>query len=73
MNKVEIYVRFANEGTYYDKINVDPSKISNPRIFTDEVFFNIDGITVATRKEDWEKTNEEIINWKKKLPQSIFG
>lgn len=55
--KVEIYVRFANEGVYYDKINVDPSKISNPRIFTDEVFFNIDGITVATRKEDWIKLN----------------
>jgi len=58
MNKVEIYVRFANEGTYYDKINVDPSKITNPRIFTDEVFFNIDGITVATRKEDWEKIEQ---------------
>jgi hypothetical protein len=58
--KVEMYVRFANEGLYYDKINVDPNKISNPRIFIDEVFFNIDGITVATRKEDWEK----IEQWK---------
>ena len=48
------------KGLYYDKINVDPSKISNPRIFIDEVFFNIDGITVATRKEDWEK----IEQWK---------
>ena len=56
--KIEMYVRFANEGIYYDKINVDPSKISNPRIFTDEVFFNIDGITVATRKEDWEKIEQ---------------
>ena len=53
-----INVRFANEGVYYDKINVDPSKINNPRIFTDEVFFNIDGITVATRKEDWEKIEQ---------------
>ena len=55
MNNVEIYVRIANEGEYYNKIKIDPIKISNPRIFTDEVFFNIDGITVATRKEDWEK------------------
>lgn len=55
--KVEIYVRFANEGIYYDKINVDPTKIRNPRIFKDEVFFDIDGITVATRKEDWIKLN----------------
>lgn len=60
MNKVEIYVRFANEGVYYDKINVDPTKISNPRIFIDEVFFNIDGITVATRKEDWEKIEKTL-------------
>lgn len=60
MNKIEIYVRFANEGTYYDKINIDPSKISNPMIFKHEVFFKIDGITVATRKEDWEK----IEQWK---------
>ena len=58
--KVEMYVRFANESIYYDKIKVDPSKISNPRIFTDEVFFNIGSITVATRKEDWEK----IEQWK---------
>ena len=54
-------VRFPNEGEYYNKIKINPSKISNPRIFTDEVFFNIDGITVATRKEDWEK----IEQWEK--------
>ena len=53
--KIEIYVRFANEGTYYDKIYIDPSKISNPTIFTDEVFFTIDGIRVATSKEEWKK------------------
>jgi len=34
--KVEIYVRFANEGVYYDKINVDPSKINNPRILQEK-------------------------------------
>ena len=56
--KQEIFVRFANEGVYYNTIKIDPSKISNPRIFTDEVFFNIDGITVATRKEDWEKIEQ---------------
>ena len=60
MEKIEIYVRFANESNYYNKIKVDPSKISNPRIFKDEVFFNIDGITVATRKEDWEKVEKTL-------------
>jgi hypothetical protein len=58
MEKIEMYVRFSNEGEYYNKINVDPNKISNPRIFTDEVFFNIDGITVVTRKEDWNKIEQ---------------
>ena len=64
MEKIEIYVRFANEGTYYDKIYIDPSKISNPTIFTDEVFFTIDGIRVATPKEEWKKINlwDEIGN-----------
>jgi len=56
-NKIEIYVRFANESVYYNKVLIDPSKVSNPRIFTDEVFFTIDGITVATLKEEWQKLN----------------
>lgn len=59
MEKIEIYVRFPNESNYYNKIKVDPSKITNPRIFTDEVFFNIDGITVATLKEEWKKIGEK--------------
>ena len=28
MNNVEIYVRFANEGEYYNKIKIAKSKIS---------------------------------------------
>jgi hypothetical protein len=51
--KVEILVRFANEGTYYNTISIDPKKIEDPMIFTDEVFVTIDGIRVAMKKEDW--------------------
>ncbi len=51
--KVEVLVRFANEGVYYNTIKIDPSKISDPMIFTDEVFVTIDGIRVAMKKEDW--------------------
>jgi hypothetical protein len=57
MEKVELYIRIANEGLYHSKIKLDPSKISNVRIFTDEVFFDIDGFTVATPKEEWKKIN----------------
>jgi hypothetical protein len=60
MEKVDILVRFANEGTYYNTISIDPKKIEDPMIFTDEVFVTIDGIRVAMKKEDWNnlKLNE---------------
>jgi hypothetical protein len=53
MEKVEVLVRFANEGVYYNKIKIDPKKIEDPRVFKDEVFVRIDGITVAIKIEDW--------------------
>ena len=58
MEKVEVLVRFANEGVYYNTIKIDPSKISDPMIFPNEVFFTIDDIRVAIKKEDWEKIEE---------------
>jgi hypothetical protein len=58
MKKVEVLVRFANEGVYYSRITIDPKKIENPMVFTNEVFFTIDGIRVAVKKEDWILLNE---------------
>jgi hypothetical protein len=60
--KKEVFVRFANQGVYYTRIMVDPKKIEKPMIFTNEVFFNIDGIRVSVKKEDWEELQkiEEI-------------
>ena len=58
MEKIEVLVRFANEGVYYNTIKIDPYKISNPMIFPNEVFFTIDGIRVAIKKEDWEKIEQ---------------
>ncbi len=55
MEKKELYVRFANESTYYTKIRLDLKKVKNIRIFKDEVFFTIDDITVATTKDNWDK------------------
>lgn len=52
--KVEVLVRFANESVYYNKIKIDPTKIEDPRVFKDEVFVRIDGITVAIKIEDWD-------------------
>jgi len=53
MEKVEVLVRFANEGVYYNKIKIDPTKIEDPMVFIDEVFITIDGIRVAIKREDW--------------------
>jgi hypothetical protein len=55
MEKIDIFVRFANEGTYYNTISVDPKKIKDPMIFIDEVFITIDDVRVAIKKEDWNK------------------
>ena len=55
MERIDILVRFANEGTYYNTISVDPKKIKNPMIFIDEVFITIDDVRVAIKKEDWNK------------------
>ena len=51
--KVELLVRFANESVYYNKIKIDPTKIEDPMVFTDEVFVTIDSVRVAIKKEDW--------------------
>jgi hypothetical protein len=53
MEKVEVLVRFANESVYYNKIKIDPTKIEDPMVFTDEVFVSIDGVRVAMKREDW--------------------
>jgi hypothetical protein len=58
MEKIDILVRFANEGTYYNTISIDPKKIEDPMIFTDEVFVTIDGIRVAMKKEDWNNLEQ---------------
>jgi hypothetical protein len=57
--KVEVLVRFANESVYYNKIKIDPTKMEDPMVFTDEVFVSIDGVRVAMKKEDWILLNEE--------------
>lgn len=54
MNKVEIYVRFANESTYYNKILIDPTKIEEPNDLGDEVFCTIDGVRIAIPKKEWQ-------------------
>lgn len=57
--KKEVYVRFANEGVYYNKINVNPNNLKDPQIFDEEVFCTIDGIRVAMKRNEWEDLKNE--------------
>ena len=51
--KVETYVRFPNSD-YYQKITINPRKIEAKSILKEEVFVEIDNITVAMKKEEYD-------------------
>jgi len=57
-------VRFANENVYYSRIDIDITKIKNEMVFSHEVFFDVDNIRVAVKKEDWEEIKNEIVEQK---------
>ena len=59
--KVELLVRFANEGHYYNNIKIDPERIENVLPFSKEVFFTIDCVRVACDREDWDREQKEIL------------
>ena len=68
--KKEVFVRYANDSVYYTRIMIDPKKIENPLIFPNEVFFDIDGIRVAVKKEDWEELQKQQTE---KIQNPIIG
>jgi hypothetical protein len=62
--KEELLVRFANESLYYKRIEIDLEKIKNVLVFPNEVFFSLDDIRVAIKKEDWNNLQEKYKEWK---------
>jgi hypothetical protein len=60
--KEEILVRFANETIYNSRINIDPEKIKDQLIFPKEVFFTIDNVRVAVKKDDWDELQNKLQN-----------
>lgn len=58
MKKIEIYVRFANESEYYNKISVNPNNLKDINVFRDEVFATIDGLRIAIPRIVWDKIND---------------
>jgi chromosomal replication initiation ATPase DnaA len=72
MEKIDILVRFANEGVYYNTVSVDPKKIKDPMVFIDEVFITIDDVRVAIKKEDWNKIKSWVEIGKKELRKILI-
>lgn len=62
--KEELLVRFANESLYYKRIEINLEKIKNVLVFPNEVFFSVDDIRVAIKKEDWNNLQEKYKEWK---------
>lgn len=62
--KEELLVRFANESLYYTRIKINLEKIKNVLVFPNEVFFSVDDIRVAIKKEDWNNLQEKYKEWK---------
>ena len=60
--KEELLVRFANETIYYNIVSIDPEKIKDPLIFPKEVFFTIDNVRVAVKKDDWDELQNKLQN-----------
>lgn len=58
--KKTLMVRFANENVYYSRIDIDITKIKNEMVFSHEVFFDVDDIRVAIKKEDWDEIKKEL-------------
>jgi hypothetical protein len=58
--KTELLVRFANEGVYRKNITINTNKIETPLLFPKEVFFTIDGVRVAVRREEWDELQKKI-------------
>jgi len=50
----EIYARFPNDGTYYNKIKVSFDDLKDCKVYSDEVFCTVKGIKMAIKTKDWE-------------------
>ena len=53
--KKRVLVRFANESYHSTFINLDPTKLKDIVVFSEEVFATIDGVRIALLREEYEQ------------------
>lgn len=63
--KKKVLVKLQGSTLYKTHAEIDFSKIKNILVFPNDVFFEIDNLKVAIKKEDWNDIQKEITENKK--------
>lgn len=59
--KKKVLVRLEDSLIYKTHREIDFTKIKNIMLFPNDVFFEIDNLKVAIKREEWEKIQEEML------------
>lgn len=59
--KKKVLVRLEDSMIYKTHIEIDFTKVKNIIPFPNDVFFEIDNLKVAIKREEWDKIQEEML------------
>jgi len=59
--KKKVLVRLEDSMIYKTHKEIDFTKIKNIMLFPNDVFFEIDNLKVAIKREEWDKIQEEML------------
>lgn len=59
--KKKVLVRLEESTLYKTHKEIDFLKVKNIMLFPNDVFFEIDGLKVAVKREDWDNIQNEIL------------
>ena len=58
--KKKLLIRFDDSTVYKSHKEIDVTKIKDPMIFPNDVFFTIDEVRVAIRRKDWDEIKVDL-------------
>jgi hypothetical protein len=58
--KKKLLIRFDDSNVYKSYKEIDVTKIKDPMVFPNDVFFTIDKVRVAIRRKDWDEIKVEL-------------
>jgi len=59
--KKKVLVRLEDSMIYKTHAEIDFTKVKNIMPFPNDVFFEIDNLKVAIKREEWDKIQEEML------------